>query len=232
MTTTHKIHTSITSLAVPIEGLTPDPRNARLHNERNLREVMTSYQEHGQRKPIVVQRRADNGTAMVVRAGNGQMEAARRLGWTHIAAVIVDENDRDAIRFALRDNRTADLAEWDYEVIATELAAFEHDGADFTEMGWTSEELAPLRETTWFADAKGSLEEHQRTPRGDGDPGDGVTVVTVRAEDEADLQRVATIMREKFKEKGLNLGRVVGRLARHYLATMTHSATEQSGGGE
>lgn len=225
MTITGKIHPSLQALAVPIAGLTPDPKNARLHNERNIAEVMASYQEHGQRKTIVVQRRADDGKEMVVRAGNGQLEAAKRLGWTHIAVVVVDENDRNAIRFALRDNRTAELAEWDYEVIAYEAAQFEHAGMDFTELGWSEEEMVPIRETTWFADAKGNLEDHSRTFGNTGTQ-QGVTVVTVRAEDEADLHRAATIMREKFREKQMHIGRIVGRLARHYLATMTHSAAE------
>jgi hypothetical protein len=163
------IHPQLRHLAVDIATLAPDPRNARLHDERNIREVMRSYEAHGQRKTIVVQRRADDGTEMVVRAGNGQVEAARRLGWTRIAAVIVDENDRDAIAFALRDNRTAELAEWDYQVLATEAAQFEHHGGSLTEFGWTEAELVPMRETTWFNDAKGELEEHQRSKQPDND---------------------------------------------------------------
>jgi hypothetical protein len=229
----HQIHPSLVPLAVPIAGLTPDPRNARLHNERNIVSVMDSYREHGQRKPIVVQKKTDAGLEMVVRAGNGQLEAAKRLGWTHLAVTLVDEEDKKAIAFALRDNRTGDLAEWNYEVIAMEMAAYEHDGQDFTQFGWTSDELAPLRETTWFQDAKGSLEEHSRSFPGSSEGGGkGATIVTVRGEDEADLQKVATLMREKFREKQMNLGRIVGRLARHYMATMTHSAAESAPSGE
>lgn len=221
----HRIDPQLAHLAVALADLAPDPRNARLHNERNIAAVADSYQAHGQRKPIVVQKVADDGTPMVVRAGNGQVAAAKKLGWTHVAAIVIDERDRDAIAFALRDNRTADLAEWDYEVIATELARADHEGADFTEYGWTTEELVPLRETTWFMDAKGSLDEHQRKPTEDKDG--EKTVVKISGQDARDLQAAAEIMREKFREPKMDLSKVLGRLARHYLATLDHSRAEK-----
>lgn len=122
-----KIHPDIASLARPLAELTPDPRNARRHNTDNIVQVMTSYQKHGQLKPVVVQRVADDGTLMVVRAGNGQCEAARKLGWTHVACTVVDMRDAEAIAFAIRDNRTAELAEWDGGVLADVLRDLRDD---------------------------------------------------------------------------------------------------------
>jgi ParB-like chromosome segregation protein Spo0J len=78
--------------------------------------IKASLARWGQRQPIVVQR---NG--MVVRAGNGRLEAAKAIGWTHIAAVVVDDESADAVAFAIADNRTAELAEWDTETLATLL---------------------------------------------------------------------------------------------------------------
>lgn len=217
----HGILPSLVPLAVDIAILLPDPANARLHNERNIREVMASYEEHGQRKAIVVQKRP-NGE-LIIRAGNGQAEAAKRLGWTHIAAVIVEEGDHAAKKFALRDNRTAELAEWDYEVLAREEALFAKENDSLVNVGWNEAEVVPLRETTWFADAKGSLEDHQRS-FGQTGTKEGVSVITVRSEDEKDLQKAAQLMREIAPQGQMHLGRVVGRLARHYLATIKHSA--------
>ena len=54
-----------------------DPDNVRKHTQRNLQTIVESLKEFGQRKPIVLK---DN----VVVAGNGTLEAAKLLGWTHI----------------------------------------------------------------------------------------------------------------------------------------------------
>jgi DNA modification methylase len=100
-------------LAVPIASLNLDPANARRHPEKNLDAIRSSLAQFGQRKPIVVQR-----TGMIVRAGNGTLLAARALGWTEIAAVVIDDDNATALQFAIADNRTAELAEWDDEVLA------------------------------------------------------------------------------------------------------------------
>lgn len=145
----HRIHPKLVPLAVEIATLTPDPRNARNHDERNVAGIMDSYADSGQRKPIVVQLKADDGTANVIRAGNGQAEAARRLGWTHIAAIVVDEDDRAAIAFAIRDNRTAELAEWNLANLGGSLDYLQGAGVPLESVGWTSAEAEPLIAADW-----------------------------------------------------------------------------------
>lgn len=95
-------------LAVRCDSLTLDPANARKHPENNIEGIKGSLHVYGQRKPIVVNR--SNG---VVEAGNGTLAAARALGWEYIAAVFVDDDAATAAGFAISDNRTAELAEWD-----------------------------------------------------------------------------------------------------------------------
>jgi ParB-like chromosome segregation protein Spo0J len=95
-------------LAVPCDRLALDPANARRHPEANLEALKGSLAAYGQRKPLVA--RKDTG---VVIAGNGTLEAARALGWTHIAVVFTDDDPVTAAGFAIADNRTAELAEWD-----------------------------------------------------------------------------------------------------------------------
>lgn len=145
----HKIVPQLVAMAVDIAGLTPDPKNARLHDERNIKSVMASYDKHGQRKPIIVQLKANDGTPMVIRAGNGQTEAARRLGWDVIAAIVIDEDDKEAIAYALRDNRTAELAEWNLEVLGESLRYLDEEGVALPEVGWESYEAAPLLAAEW-----------------------------------------------------------------------------------
>lgn len=101
-----KINPALTPLIRPISTLNKDPKNARRHSERNLKAIMTSLKENGQQKPIAV---LDG----VVVAGNGTLEAAIRLGWTSIAVVEFDGTEKQARKYAIQDNRTAELAEWD-----------------------------------------------------------------------------------------------------------------------
>ena len=109
---------------IAITKLTPDPENARQHDETNLKAIEGSLREFGQRKPIVISQ------TNVIVAGNGTVEAAKRLGWTDIQAVRVPA-DWDANRikaFALADNRTAELAEWSPQVLAEQLLEIEQAG--------------------------------------------------------------------------------------------------------
>lgn len=145
----HQIHSSLAHLAVEIAKLTPDPRNARAHDERNLRAVEESFREHGQVKPIVVQLKSDDGKAMVIRAGNASTEVASRMGWTHIAAVVLDVPDKEAKAYALRDNRSADLAEWDLPNLGAELRELKEAGVDVSTLGWEPFEYEPLMEAEW-----------------------------------------------------------------------------------
>lgn len=130
----------IRHLAIPIESIHPDPSNARAHPDRNLQAVKASLAKFGQRAPLVVQKQG-----MIVRAGNARLTAAQELGWTHIAAAVVDENDVQATAFAIADNRTAELAEWDYPVLGEVLSALQAaEDIELVELGWEQTEIDAL----------------------------------------------------------------------------------------
>jgi site-specific DNA-methyltransferase (adenine-specific) len=101
---------------VLIDDLDLDPRNARKHDAKNLKAIADSLEQFGQRKPIVVWGRT-------VVAGNGTMAAARTLGWTEITiARVPDDWSADQVKaYALADNRSAELAVWDEQVLAAQL---------------------------------------------------------------------------------------------------------------
>ncbi len=126
-------------LALPLEELAKDPANARRHPERNLESIVTSLRLYGQRKPVVVRK-----SGMVVEAGNGTVEAARRLGWTHVAAVVVDDDPITATGFSIADNRSAELAEWDEEALSRLLRELRTEEVDLVALGWTDDELKEL----------------------------------------------------------------------------------------
>jgi ParB-like chromosome segregation protein Spo0J len=100
-----------------VKNLTFDPSNARKHSDANLAAIAESLKQFGQRKPIVITE--DN----VIVAGNGTVEAARLLGLTDVDVVRVPKDwSADQVKaFALADNRTAELAEWNEEILASQL---------------------------------------------------------------------------------------------------------------
>ena len=117
---------------VPVEKLTFDPQNARKHSDENLSAIASSLKEFGQRKPIVV----TEGNVIV--AGNGTLEAARLLGLTDVDVVRVPKSwSADQVKaFALADNRSAELAEWNPEVLSAQLLELEQAGFDIEALGF------------------------------------------------------------------------------------------------
>jgi ParB-like chromosome segregation protein Spo0J len=125
-----------------IKDLTPDPQNARQHDEKNLKAIQGSLKEFGQRKPIVITE------AGVIVAGNGTVEAAKRLGWLEIQAVRVpsDWTPNQIKAFALADNRTAELASWNMEVLDEQLWELEQEELDVTVLGFESRVVAEVED--------------------------------------------------------------------------------------
>lgn len=128
--------------------LVSDPNNARKHDDKNLEAIKGSLTQFGQRKPIVI------GAGNVVVAGNGTLAAAKALGWSEIEVVRVPEDwtPDQAKAFALADNRTAELAEWDEQILASQVLELSEAGFAVAEFGFeaiepvasASEEDEPL----------------------------------------------------------------------------------------
>lgn len=116
-----QIAPDLEALAVPIADLKPLPGNPR---RGDVDAVMRSYEQFGQRKPIVARR---DGTII---AGNHQLEAAKRLGWESIAVVRVDDDDKTAKAYALADNRVGELGGYDDDA----LLALLEDVGDTSEL--------------------------------------------------------------------------------------------------
>lgn len=108
--------------SVTITSLTLDPENARRHSPRNIEAIAGSLKAFGQRRPLVVWND-------IVIAGNGTIEAAKSLGWDkiEISRVPEDWTQEQARAYALADNRTAELAEWDGVALLDSLQILSED---------------------------------------------------------------------------------------------------------
>lgn len=132
-----------------IKDLTPDPQNARQHDEKNLKAIQGSLNQFGQRKPIVITE------AGVIVAGNGTVEAAKRLGWTKIDAVKVPSDwTPDQVKaFALADNRTAELATWNSEILSEQIRELNEEDFPILELGFEPLEFPTEQEWENLFDA-------------------------------------------------------------------------------
>lgn len=141
-----KINASLQSLAVPIVSLHEDPDNARAHDERNLSAIKMSLAHFGQQKAIVIDQ-----TGCVI-AGNGTLRAAKDLGWKEIAAVRFDSNDEHAKRsYAIADNKTAELAAWDYSALSATFGILSENSPDLmATTGFSKDEIESiLANSSW-----------------------------------------------------------------------------------
>jgi len=109
---------------IAVADLSLDPSNVRKHSRRNLDAIKASLRKFGQQKPIVVDAKG------IVLAGNGTLTAAKELGWTEIQIVRTELAGVEATAFAIADNRTAELAEWDEDGLANVLQSLKVEDAD------------------------------------------------------------------------------------------------------
>jgi predicted Ser/Thr protein kinase len=123
---------------VKIDSLQFDPRNARKHDDRNIKAIMDSLSKFGQQKAIVV------GDGGVVIAGNGTLEAAKRLGWDTIDIRRSGLKADEATAYAIADNRSAELAEWDDPVLGDILGELKESGWELDDLGFNDEEFKQI----------------------------------------------------------------------------------------
>ena len=117
-----------------------DDENARIHPPENRAMLRASLDKFGQRKPIVIT--ADK----TVIAGNGTLLAASELGWEKIAVVKAPADwTEEMIRaYAIADNRSADLSEFDPTVLQSQLASLEIAEFEFDALGFSEAEITKL----------------------------------------------------------------------------------------
>jgi len=96
--------------------LTPRARNPRTHTAKQLKQIASSIKQFGFLNPILI----DGGAGII--AGHGRVEAAKLLGMSDVPTVRVDHLTPAQVRaYVIADNRIAEHAGWDRELLALEL---------------------------------------------------------------------------------------------------------------
>ncbi len=99
-----------------IADLKPSPRNARTHSKKQLAQIAASLRRFGFTHPILVD--TDNDIV----AGHGRLEAAKQLGYREVPTLCLAHMTKAEIRaYRIADNKLAELAGWDKEILAIEF---------------------------------------------------------------------------------------------------------------
>lgn len=102
----------------PIDALRPYAGNARTHSSAQIKQIAQSIARFGWTNPILT------GPDGEIIAGHGRVQAARLLGWTAVPTLPLDHlNEAERRAYVIADNKLAENAGWDRDILAIELHA-------------------------------------------------------------------------------------------------------------
>jgi DNA modification methylase len=116
--------------------LKPAPTNARTHSQRQIKTIARSMERFGFMNPILV-----DGEHGII-AGHGRWAAAKLLGLRKVPTLkFAHLSDADKRAYILADNKIAEKAGWDRELLAIELQAFVDMDFDIGAIGFEMAEV-------------------------------------------------------------------------------------------
>lgn len=125
---------------IDVNKLIPYVNNARKHSEKQVIQLAASIKEFGFLNPILIDK--DNG----VLAGHGRLAAAQKLGLKQVPCVQIEHlTPAQRKAYILADNKLAELAEWDNELLALEFAELKELGFDTSLTGFDAAELMTIQ---------------------------------------------------------------------------------------
>lgn len=130
------MHTPTKLLMRPVSALVPYARNARVHGEAQILQLRASIREFGFVAPCLI-----DGQDNLI-AGHGRLLAALAEGIEEVPCVLVEhltETQRKA--YILADNRLAEAATWDAEMVSLELSELRDAGFDLDLTGFGEEDI-------------------------------------------------------------------------------------------
>jgi hypothetical protein len=128
-------HVRVQARWVDIHSIRPYDFNPR-DNAAAVDSVANSIKTYGFIVPVVITR------AGVLAAGHTRVEAAKKLGMSEVYAISAEHlTEEQIMAFRLIDNKVAELAKWDFDLLAGEIQKLQGTGIDLTDYGWQREEL-------------------------------------------------------------------------------------------
>ena len=142
-----------------LKALKPYDRNARTHSKKQIRQIADSIERFGWTNPVLI-----DGQDQIV-AGHGRVAAAKRLGIEAVPTIRLEYMSEVEIRaYVIADNRLAELADWDDEILAIELQALVELDFDVEVTGFETAEIDLLIDGL---DVAGAIDDGDRIPEVD-----------------------------------------------------------------
>lgn len=111
---------------LPIKALKPYEKNTRKHQKKDIDNIAMSIEKFGMNDPIGIWK--DN----IIVEGHGRLLACKQLGMTEVPCVRLDHlTDEQRREYAIAHNATAELSEWDLDILPDELAELNLSDFDF-----------------------------------------------------------------------------------------------------
>ena len=112
---------------LPIKALKPYEKNTRKHQKKDVDNIARSIEKYGMCDAIGIW-----GEQNIIVEGHGRMLACKQLGMTEVPCVRLDHlTDEQRREYAIAHNATAELSEWDLDILPDELAELDLSGFDF-----------------------------------------------------------------------------------------------------
>ncbi|MBK5946394.1 DNA methylase N-4 [Rhodobacter veldkampii DSM 11550] len=124
-----------------VADLVPYAKNARQHPPEQIEQIAASMERFGFTIPMLV---AEDGTII---AGHGRLMAAAQLGLAEVPVMVARGwSEEDRRLYTLADNRLAEIAEWDPEMLRIEIGELREDFGieDMSLIGFSAEDLAEI----------------------------------------------------------------------------------------
>lgn len=124
---------------IPIDKLVPYINNSRTHSPEQLKKLQSSLREFGFVNPILIDSKFN------IIAGHGRVLAAKAEGITEVPCVFVDHlTEAQKKAYIIADNRLAEDAGWDKELLAVEIENLKDLEFDISELGFEVDEIDKL----------------------------------------------------------------------------------------
>lgn len=121
---------------VEIEKLKPYKNNARTHSDEQIEKIAKSMKEFGFINPVLV-----DGDLNVI-AGHGRILGAKKLGMKEVPCLFIENLTEEQKRaYIIADNRLAEDAGWDKELLKIELEDLKNMNFDITLTGFELEDF-------------------------------------------------------------------------------------------
>ena len=122
---------------IELNTLKPWKENPRI-NDKAVTAVVQSIKSFGFNVPIICNQE------YIIIAGHTRWKAAKQLGLNSVPVIILSINKEQQEAFAIADNKTSEIADWDYNKLKEILTNLQNKNVNLPSLGYSKTELEAL----------------------------------------------------------------------------------------